>query len=487
MSIELSYRPWGAVLAEYCRSEDYMQIIRGPLGSGKTKGTVFKILNFMATQTVDENGFRKSSWGAVRNTFPELKTTTIKEVQEVMTPAMGSIVMGQPPVATFKFALPDGTKVESDITFLALDREEDIRKLRGAQWTGVWFNEARFIPVSVMREGLSRCDRYPRPGFSRWVGGLADTNAWNDGHPLADLQAKFEKGELKGWRFFTQPPGVIKNPATGEWEVNPDAENMRALGPLYYKRQLAGAPEDWIRVNLANEIGLSFDGKAVHPEFSDAIHTAKSELLPQPGLVRVGMDFGLSPAAAFAQRQASGQWIVFDEIVTDSMGATRLSEELKRVCANWRARVPGLEFHFVGDPSGDNRSQTDERSVFDVLRVNGVAAVAASTNDTAIRREALTRPLTRMIEGGKPGIVFSPRCTTIRQGLAGAWHYKRVKVSGVERFKDKADKDEFSHVCEALEYALMDAGEHAVVNARQAIARPSGPVRMSTAWSPFDL
>jgi hypothetical protein len=487
MSVDIKYRPWGKVLSEFCRSEEYMNIIRGPLGSGKTKACVFKILDIANRQTVDANGIRKTKWGALRNTYGELKTTTIKEVQEVLPPLIGKIVMGQPPQAEIRYALPDGTRVECDIDFLALDRDEDIRKLRGAQWTGVWFNELRFMPMSVVREALSRTGRFPYHfGFSRWKGGIADTNPWNQGHPLADLEAQFARGELPGWRFFTQPPGVLRGP-DGGWIVNPEAENMRALGPVYYSRQLAGAPEDWIRVNLANEIGLSFDGRAVHPEFSDAVHTAKSELVPTAGLVRVGLDFGLSPAAAFAQRQANGQWIVFDEIVTDSMGATRLSEELKRVCSNWRARVPGLEFHFVGDPSGDNRSQTDERSVFDVLRVNGVSAVAASTNDTAIRREALTRPLTRMIEGGKPGIIFSPRCTTIRTGLAGAWHYKRVKVAGVERFKDKPDKDAFSHVCEALEYALMDAGEHAVVNARQAIARPTRPVAMRTDWNPFNL
>ena len=45
------------------------------------------------------------------------------------------------------------------------------------------------------------------------------------------------------------------------------------------------------------------------------------------------------------------------------------------------------------------------------------------------------------------------------RGLAGEFCFKRIQVVGDERFKDNADKGPTSHVCEALHYALMGAGE----------------------------
>lgn len=489
----LRYRPQGDVLAEFGRSRAFMNIVRGPLGSGKTKGTLFKLLQLLAEQRPDSNGVRRSRVAAVRNTYPDLTATTIAEFRECIHPLIGKVVMGHPPTCDIKFALPDGTSVDAEVMFLALDREEDIRKFRGMQITFIWYNELRFIPMAVVTEGLSRCDRFPQPGWSPFVGGLADTNAWSEGSQYEELHRQFLLGQLKGWAFFNQP-GAVMPAVPGEdgahqslsgtwWKINSAAENLSVLGAAYYERQIAGAKDDWIRVNLGNETGLSYDGKPVHPDYQESIHKAASELSPTPGIViHVGMDFGLSPAAVFLQRQPNGRWHVLDEVVCADMGAERFADQLKLKMAELARRCPSpgtkLDFVFRGDPSGDNRSQTDEKTVFQVLRANGIMAMPASTNDTSARRSALERPLTRMVAGG-PGILFSPRVQTLREGLKGAFCYRRIRVAGAERFKDVPDKTEHSHVVEACEYALLDAGEHAVVNSpmtqRTAAAGPVIP------------
>lgn len=492
----LKYRPYGKQLEAFGQSSGFMQIIRGPLGSGKTKATLFKLIRLLCEQRPDANGIRKSRIPVIRNTYPELVSTTIKEFQECVHPAMGKVVMGHPPVCNMAFALPDGTSVEAEIVFLALDREDDIRKLRGFQATFAWLSEGRFIPMAVVNEVLSRCDRFPQPGWSPYVGALMDTNAWDEDHPLEDMHQRALVGELKGWEFFIQPPAVIKA-IEGEdgahkslsgswWKVNPYAENLVVLRPQYYARQIAGNTDDWIRVNLANETGLAMDGKAVHPQYQESVHRSDKLLVPLPGIiVNVGMDFGLSPAAALAQRQPSGRWHFFDEVVCEDMGASNFADQLKLTCAEWKRQVPGLEFVFRGDPSGDQRVGTDEQTVFQVLRANGIPALPCSTNDPTVRRDALDRPLMRMVNGG-PGILISPKCKVLRKGLKGGFQYKRVKVSGGDRYVDKPDKNRFSHVCEAAEYALMDAGEHAVVNSAQAKLFPRGPVQPVGAMS-WDL
>jgi hypothetical protein len=76
----------------------------------------------------------------------------------------------------------------------------------------------------------------------------------------------------------------------------------------------------------------------------------------------------------------------------------------------------------------------------------------------------------------------------LRKALAGGFHYARVQIAGDERFRDVPVKDMHSHVAESAEYALLDAGEHGVVNpqGRQGPAFPSGPVAPKSNWTPFD-
>lgn len=478
------YRPQGAVLAEYLKASDFVQTIRGPLGSGKTIGTASKILKLICDQRATQAKVRKSRWACIRNTYPDLKNTTIRDFRSVVPETAGRFTMGVPPEFKLDFDLPDDTRVQAEVLFLALDRPDDVRKLRGMQLTGAWMNEGKEMPKAILDMITGRVDRYPFPGMSSWVGVLIDTNAWDDDHWLEDLDRLRLEGKLPGYAFFVQPPAVLK--INGQWTVNPEAENLKVLKTDYYQRQIAGKREDWIRVNLANEIGISYDGKPVHPEYQESVHVAKDLLRPSPGLVYVGMDFGLMPAATFWQKQANGQWWGLEEIVTPSdksMGAVGLADAIKTREAEMNARCPGLTFIHRGDPAGNRGAETDERTVFQVLRANGVPALPASTNDPATRRDALDRPLTRMVNG-KPGLLVSPLMKKFRRGMAGGFCYKRVEVTGQERFRDVPDKNEFSHVVEAGEYALMDAGEHSVMNAATA-KNFQKPIVVRNDWSPY--
>ncbi len=478
----LRYRAQGPVLQKYLDSMAFVQIIRGPLGSGKTTCSAAKAFKLICEQRPNKDGVRKSRVACVRNTYPDLKNTTIRDWKAVVPENAGRFTMGAPPEHKLDFDLPDGTRVLAEVIFLALDKPDDVKKLRGLQLTFAWINEGKELPKAILDMITGRVDRYPFPGRSNWVGVLMDTNAWDDDHWLEDLDKLRLKGELPGYEFFVQPGAVLK--IGDKWEVNPQAENLGVLKPDYYQRQIAGKRVDWIRVNLANEIGISYDGRPVHPDYQESIHCAKDLLRPRPGIIFVGLDFGLTPAAVFWQKQPSNQWWGLDEVICTSMGAVRFADELKAKCAEMRVYSSGLTFVFRGDPSGDIRSQTDESTVFQVLRLNGIPALPCSTNDPQIRRDAIDRPLQRHVNG-QPGVLISPACKMLRRGLAGAWNYQRVEVKGHERFKDETSKNEFSHVCEAGEYGLMDAGEHAQINAGQGDFFPKSPVTLQTNWSPL--
>jgi hypothetical protein len=73
------------------------------------------------------------------------------------------------------------------------------------------------------------------------------------------------------------------------------------------------------------------------------------------------------------------------------------------------------------------------------------------------RLEAVRQQLTRLVDG-KPALIVSPSCTALRKALSGGFHYRRMRVAGTERFSDLPDKGEYSHIADALQYALLGAG-----------------------------
>lgn len=76
-----------------------------------------------------------------------------------------------------------------------------------------------------------------------------------------------------------------------------------------------------------------------------------------------------------------------------------------------------------------------------------------------MRIAALASPCERMIDG-KPGLLLNKSgCPTLHRGLSGAWHFKRLQISGEERYQDTPSKNDESHICDGAGYGLLGAGE----------------------------
>ncbi|WP_186121085.1 TerL [Burkholderia gladioli] len=450
--IEFQYAPQGEKLEEYILSRAPRTIIRGPLGSGKTNASCWKGFRAMCEQEPDAHGVRRSRGIAVRNTYPDLLSTTVKDWLD-MFEDLGRYVGGgmEPPTHYLEFELEDGTTVEAEVLFIAFDRPEHVKKARGLQATWVWLNEVKELTKPVVDMLDLRVGRYPKDVPPTWYGMFGDTNSPDSDHWLYELA---EEQKPEGWVFITQPGGVIRD--GDRWVVNPHAENLHNLPPGYYERGLQGKKFDWIKVNLANQYGFVVDGKPVHPDYADSFHCKPFELI-RGAPIAIGMDFGLTPAAVFAQRKPMGGWRIRSELVATSMGAKKFAEEIKRHVATL---YPGFELQAIsGDPAGDQRSQADDEDTpFKILRAAGLEAKPAPTNDTALRYGAVDEALTRMIDG-EPGLVIHPDCRQLRKALSGGYCFRRMAVTS-ERYADKAEKNMYSHVAEALQYLLVGAGEH---------------------------
>lgn len=475
--IEFSYEPQGPTLEEYILSELQRTFICGPLGSSKTNASCWKSFRIMLGQKPDRNGVRKTRIAAIRNTYPDLMGTTAKDWLE-MFDGLGKFVGSgmEPPTHKLRFDLQDGTRVESEMIFLALDREEHVRKLRGLQLTAAWLNEVKELPFAVVQMLDLRVGRYPQDTEPTWYGIYGDTNAPDTDHWYYRLA---EEQRPEGWLFLKQPGGLIREGKDGEWRENPLAENIQNLPKGYYLKGAQGKDEAWILVNLANEYGFVKDGKPVYPDYRDSTHCKPFELVKELGL-HIGLDFGLTPAAIFAGQMPNGQWRWRRELVTEDTGIIRFANEMKLFLGK---HFPGWPIMSItGDPAGDQRQggDSEERTVFQLLGAQGIAAVPAPTNDFALRTEAVAAPLRRMIDG-EPGFLIHPDCQITRKGMQGGYMFKRIKVAGDERYRDVPDKNKYSHPCEAGQYVMLGMGEHITLMPKKEKVVVT-PIPMATAF-----
>jgi|GEM_PF-6083542 type II secretory pathway predicted ATPase ExeA len=72
-AIEYSASPTGAA---FHKSNKFIRCMLGPVGSGKSVTCIMEMLQ-RAIQQAPYNGIRKSRHAIIRNSYPELKTTTL--------------------------------------------------------------------------------------------------------------------------------------------------------------------------------------------------------------------------------------------------------------------------------------------------------------------------------------------------------------------------------------------------------------------------
>lgn len=419
----------------------------GPVGSSKSSACCIDIFSRACNQQA-YNGVRKSRWAVIRNTYPELKSTTIKTWMEWFP--FGVMKWDAPISCRITQDLPDKTRVEMEVLFFPLDRPEEIGKLKSLELTGAWINEAGEVAKPVFDMCTQRVGRFPpkRMGGPSWTGVLLDTNPPDDDHWYYRLA---EKDKPPDWDFFKQPGGLRE--VAGEYVPNDAAENISNLpgGHQYYLRQVAGKKKEWIKVFLLGTYGSVVDGKPVYPEYNDDLHC--KSIKPIEGLPLIlGFDYGLTPAVAICQLTSRGQFRILDELCADGMGIQQFARDV--VKPHLSLNYAKYAFQAVGDPSGMSRSDTDEKTCFMILAEQGIPAVPASSNNFTARREAVSSYLTRMTDG-QPGFLVDPKAEMIRKGMNGRYGFKRVQISGDERYRDEPDKNMYSHPCEAAQYSAL--------------------------------
>lgn len=352
--------------------------------------------------------------------------------------------------------------VHIEVLFRALDNEADVKKLLSMELTGAWLNEAREIPWAIVDAITGRVGRFPamKDGGPTWYGVFMDTNPPDE---ESDLYHVFEEERPDNAIIFRQPSGLSDK-----------AENKNHLVPGYYDNLSIGKSEEWKNVYVHGKYGFIIEGQPVYPEYNDVTHCRDQE--PKPGLtIRRGWDFGLTPACSFSQLQSNGQWLVFDELYADSLGISRFSGDVLDYCAR---KYSGFRFEDFGDPAGNQRSQVDEKTCFDILRAKGIM-IKDGEQSVMHRLESVRKALSTLLDG-EPMFVLHPRCKRLRKGFMGGYHYPQLRSKPGE-LKENPEKNIYSHIHDALQYdasRLFNAGMKPKSQTRHHYGRQ----RSSTSW-----
>lgn len=453
MDINYSYRDVPTLRA-FAQSNAFIRGVVGPVGGGKSSACVVEVPRRGLAQRPGRDGIKRTRFAVVRGTYPELRDTTIRTFFQWLPPEY----FGRWHAGEHKYLIKAFPGSEIEVLFRALDRPEDVKKLLSMDLTGAWVNEAREIPWAIMDALQGRIGRYPSAadGGPSWFGLWADTNPpdsdsrwfrfFEEGDWLEGFKALVREGVLPHGSQPEDFAAIFKQPSG----LSPEAENIPNLPHGYYARLCIGKSKEWVKVYVKGDYGFVSDDRAVFPEYIDDVH-CRSDVEPVEGItIYRGWDFGLTPICIFIQVLPDGRVLIFDEMVSDNMGIDRFSDEVLEHCSrSFRGQV---SFDDYGDPAGQTRAQTDEKTCFEIMQAKGIA-IEPGLQTLRIRLESVRKPLMQL-RGGKPQLVLHKRCRTVRKAFMGGYHYRRL-MTRAERYTSEPEKNHpYSDVMDGVEYVF---------------------------------
>lgn len=446
------YKP-SPTMQRFHESNAFVRGIRGPVRGGKSTAMCQEVLRRAREQRPGSDGIRRTRFVVVRNTYGELKDTTLKTwLDWIPEEIFGKFNRAQGEMRhVIKIA-----DIECEVLFRALDKPDDVRKVLSLEVTGAWVNEAREVPRQIIDALGDRVGQYPaaKDGGCTWRGVMLDTNSPDEDHWWHELA---EEKTPDGWEFFAQPAALIFK--DGKWVPNPGAENVGNLNEAnYYQVRAAGKRDDYIKVYYGNQYGFVQEGKPVFPEYSDTLHAAKHELAFIPNKpVYIGIGLALNSAAVFGQKKDNGQWLWLDELMPEWGGTVNFAELLQ---AKMQSDYPqGTQFRIYTMRA---EKDTPEAEAVQILRGRKIVASPSRISEATLRREAVAGIMSRLVRG-EPALLISPKCKLTRKAMSGGYCYQRMQVSGEERYHDEPMNNRYAPIAEAAQFMTVGGGEASYV------------------------
>lgn len=451
--------------SQFHLSDSFVRLLFGPVRCGKTVASCMEIFRRASQQEPSEDGIRYSRWAIFRNTYPELKMTTIKTwVDWFPENIFGKIKWDSPINQIIRVG-----DIRLEIFFVSIDRAEDISKLLSLELTGAYFNEVQFIPEVIFDAALKRVCNYPSKKMGvpiTWGGVIADTNPPDSDHWIFE---RFEKNCPNNHKIFKYESALLKLEKGEESDLdiavsldgtrytpNPKADYFQHLQKDdYYLNSVQSSRDDDISIYLMGQYGALRKNKRVYPEYNESLHCVDGLRYSTTIELGLGFDFGRNPTMIIVQLMPWGGLDVLDELTSDDMGVDEFIKsyaipKLNRDYKGWKDN-----YIAIGDPAGMARNSKDDTD-FEILRGYGINATPAKTNNFTPRREAVSYFL-RQMPGGRLGFRLNSTCTILRKGFLGDYHYPKYRIITDDiRYRDNPDKNYASHPHDALQYIAME-------------------------------
>jgi len=472
------------IVSDYYLSEEFVSLIIGPIGSGKTLGSILKWEKMIHEQEPSEDGIRYTRIAVIRNTAVELRDTTIKSFEgffgDMLKMNWGNLT-----------ALYEHDDVHAEILFRALDKPGDMKKLLSLEITFAYLNELRELPKEALENVTSRLGRYPSittgteaTSPQAW----ADTNAFDN---ETWIYKKFIENRPYNHALFEQPPAIINAVFSGNSlvsaDVNPDAENLSNLPEEYYRGFIAGKSEDWVRVMIMRQYIPLQEGKPVYPEYNDNIHCVDEKLI-RPATTSMPLicsaDNGRWSGFLVGQVDSFGRIVIFDEITSEDIN---LIEFGGIVAGDMKLNYSHYKFETWIDPwAANQRGQLTDDTMLKVWNNKHLHCRTSQTRSPSIMVNAVKAKLGQMING-QPAVIISSKCKNLRKALNGSYQYRRVSASG-ERYQEKPDKGPYSHIANAFEFMIDGTGASRDLRASSKFKEyyKSGARGTSNEWNVFN-
>lgn len=430
-------------------ADKFVNLIVGPVGSTKTTGAIMKIAYEAKRVAPCKDGIRRTRCAVIRNTNQMLTDTTIPDFLQWFPEGDAGIYMRTEKKFILKF-----DDVECEILFRGLDDQNDVRRLLSLQLSFAFMDEFREIHQDIFDALTGRIGRYP----SKALNGVGCCEIKPDGAvvQIDKIWGATNPPDMETfWEEYLNDPPDNAHVSIQTSGLSKEADWLQYLKDGYYDNLCEGKSEEWIDVYVRAQFGKSLSGRPVFKSFMRDFHVSKTPLRPILNGLRpiiVGMDFGLNPSAVCMQLDLKGRLLIHSALTSDGMGLTRfLDSHLKPHLAT---KFPGAPVLVIGDPAGRARVQTDEKTVYDILKQKGLKAIEASTNSPVARIAAVDGYLNRQVEGG-PGFIVDPEdCVCLVRALAGRYRYKKRKDGEMD---DSPEKNEASHIADALQYGCLHA------------------------------
>lgn len=452
------YTPSPSVVPFLC-SDKFQSFIIGCVGSTKTTASIMKIVYEAKRICPARDGIRHSRYAVIRNTRQMLWDTTIPDFLTWFPEGQAGSLARTDSRYIMRF-----DDVECEVLFRGLDDANDVRRLLSLQLTGAMLDETREISKDVFQILTSRLGRYPNgmmvPHRPQWgvddkgfpIQGCVD----EQGRPMKRIWGASNPADLDSfWEDYWSNPPENCHVTIQPSGLSPEADWLQYLPSGYYEDMMQGKSEDWIDVYVHGKWGKSLSGQPVFRSFKLDYHVSptplrhiSSDMYP----LIVSVDFCLTPAAVISQVVPDGRFITYADPIAENMGAVRfINEKLKPLLST---RFPNCRSICVGDPAGQQRAQSDERSVFDMFKAAGFRMVPARTNSISARIGAVDQWLTRNVDG-KPACLIDPGCTSLIAALRGKYRY-RLKTNN--ELDDTPDKNHpWSDIADAFQYGCLHA------------------------------